>query len=195
MCTRLYLDQERKELRQLVELSQNKEAEDLLRWGDARPTDTMPILVEEGFHTEAVLGTWGYPNECGQTTYVNARVETVTVQRGFSADFLTRRCVIPVCGYYGQSFSKKAGDSLFFDRDGGLLYLAGIWKKDFRGNYRFVVLTAKADGSTSPLAPRMPLLMDSSFVKTWLSDAKKAEEYLHTKMHCPAYLELSRISA
>ena len=61
--------------------------------------------------------------------------------------------------------------------------------------YRFVVLTTKANGSTSPLAPRMPLLMKSSFVKAWLSDGKKAEEYLKTQVLSPAFLELKKISA
>ena len=195
MCTRVYLDSEREELLRLAELAENKEQLSLLEWGDVQPTDTMPILIEKGFHTSTVLGTWGYPNENGQTTYVNARVETVAMQRSFSADLLTRRCVIPVCGYYGEGASKQQGEGLYFDQKGEMLYLAGIWHRDCRGNYRFVLLTTKANGSTSPLAPRMPLLMESSFVKTWLSDGKKAEAYLSEKMLSPAYIKLSQQTA
>ena len=141
MCTRFYLDSEREELLQLAQLSENGEFGALLEWGDVRPTDVMPILVEKGFHTAAVLGMWGYPNEGGQTTYVNARVETVLMQRAFAADFLARRCVIPVCGYYGEGAKKKQGEGLYFDKKGELLYIAGIWQKNCRGMYRFVVLT------------------------------------------------------
>ena len=195
MCTRFYLDSEREELLRLSELCENQQFSSLFEWGDVTPTGVMPILVENGFHTSAVFGMWGYPNESGQTTYVNARVETVTLQRAFAADLLTRRCVIPVSAYYGEGMSKKKSEGLYFDKKGQMLYIAGIWQKDCRGMYRFVVLTTKADGSTSPLAPRMPLLMDSSFVKTWLSDAKKAEEYLQTKMISPAFLKLKKISA
>ena len=195
MCTRFYLDSEREELLQLAQFSENRELASLLEWGEVRPTDVMPILVENGFHTAPVLGMWGYPNEGGQTTYVNARVETVLMQRAFAADFMARRCVIPVCGYYGEGAKKKQGEGLYFDKKGELLYIAGIWQKDCRGMYRFVVLTTKANGSTSPLAPRMPLLMKSSFVKTWLTDGKKAEEYLKTQVLSPAFLELKKISA
>ena len=87
MCTRFYLDSEREELLQLAQFSENRELASLLEWGEARPTDVMPILVENGFHTAPVLGMWGYPNEGGQTTYVNARVETVLMQRVFAADW------------------------------------------------------------------------------------------------------------
>lgn len=191
MCGRFYTDEEREDMRRLASNLANPTFAKQLTWGEVRPSDMVPMIIAEGGRAVAVAAMWGYPNENGQTTYINARAETVSLRRSFGEDMAERRCVIPVSGFFEWAPRPSSEKCLFFDTEGELLYLAGVWRKDSHGMYRFVVLTTEANASVSPIHARMPLLVPGSFARKWLGDNEAALAHLHAKMPPLPYLCLA----
>ena len=191
MCGRFYTDEEREDMRRLAQSIANPSYAKHLTWGEIRPSEFTTIIISDAGKAKSVAAIWGYPNENGQTTYINARAETVSLRRSFGEDMAERRCVIPVSGFFEWAPRPTSEKCLFFDTEGGLLYIAGIWRKDNHGIYRFVVLTTEANASVSAVHSRMPLLVSAAFARTWLSSKQDATAHLTAKMPLLPYLCLA----
>ncbi|MBO5789501.1 MAG: SOS response-associated peptidase family protein [Clostridia bacterium] len=190
MCQKLYTDSTRADLQIMAQRLINEECAQRLSWGEIAPGELTSIVIENGFHADAVAATWGYPNECGQTTYIHARAETVSMHREYAADMICRRAIIPVTGYFVWSQRPGEAPRFCFDEKGDLLFLAGIWRKDFRGNYHFMLLTTSADGSATSIRCRVPLIIPAEFSRTWLTDPVAAEAFLKEKHMAVSYFEM-----
>ena len=81
------------------------------------------------------------------------------------------RCLIPATGYYEWDESKKK--FLFSQPEGGLLYMAGLYRP-WEGVNRFVILTREAAGDAREIHSRMPVVIPKNLREEWLLDPSAA---------------------
>jgi putative SOS response-associated peptidase YedK len=117
---------------------------------------------------------------------INARAETVTEKRSFSAAFKARRCLVPADGYY--EWKKEQGGKQPYRitlRGEALMLFAGLWEKweikegvELSGAFSehgagdviesFTILTTHANEMTADIHNRMPVTLDEDEIQQWM---------------------------
>ena len=180
MCGRytLFTEEQTEDIRNIIREVQEKQSENNMKSGEIFPTNTAPILKAEGGQLGADLAIWGFPKFDGKGVIINARSETAEQKKMFRDSLLTRRCVIPSTGFYEWSQDERKQKYLFRLPDTTALYMAGFYN-EFKGERRYVILTADANSSISDVHNRMPVVLDRSSLIDWVFDTEKALNYLH----------------
>lgn len=137
--------------------------------GDVCPAQRAPVLVSRGGKVVSELQTWGLPGPNGRLI-INARAETVTQKSLFRRSIAARRCVVPATAFYERDAARRA---YTFSLPHSPLWLAGIYD-NVDGENRFVILTTAPNASVSPIHDRMPLTLERSDIRTWLTDPAAA---------------------
>ncbi|MBM4357172.1 MAG: SOS response-associated peptidase [Deltaproteobacteria bacterium] len=112
----------------------------------------------------------------GATRPINARSETAAEKPTFRAAFRSRRCVVPVDGFYEWRGPKGAREPVRFHApDARILWLAGLYESftmPTTGEVMttFALLTTEANDVVRPVHDRMPVLLDGPGIAGWLSD-------------------------
>ncbi len=115
----------------------------------------------------------------------NARSETVDKRNAFSSSFRSKRCIIPVRGFYEwQHTGKKKIPWYIYYSDNEIISLAGLydkWTSSATGTEisTFTILTTEANELMAKIhnsAKRMPVLLDRSFENKWLDLNTPLEE-------------------
>ena len=145
----------------------------------------MPLL-REGADGRADLGRWGlvpaWVRDAAQAKKirrgtVNARWESLSSKPSFRDSWPTKRCLIPVEGFFEPHVEDGRRSSWYIRRkDGGLLYLGGIWQEsplppEEGGGLSFSVLTLDARDLLARVHNdklRMPLLVSAGRSEEWL---------------------------
>jgi putative SOS response-associated peptidase YedK len=114
---------------------------------------------------------------------VNARSETVRTSAPFRDAFRSHRCIIPADGFYEWLTDGKKKRPHYITRtDGGLLAFAGIWDvwktPGTAPLYTCAILTVPANAALRHLHDRMPAILTSEQLSTWL-DASTPTESAH----------------
>lgn len=179
MCGRytLFADNDAEEIRALI-----RQAGDAVKTGEIYPTNTAPVLLDEGRGLQAQAVDWGFPRFGSGGVIINARVETAAEKRTFKACLAARRCVIPSTGFYEWDAAKQK--ILFRRQEDPLLYMAGLYN-DFSGRRRFVILTTAANASVADVHNRMPLVLQRDQLAPWTQDPVAA---LHILQQSPPEL-------
>ncbi|MGC1150737.1 SOS response-associated peptidase [Mycobacterium sp.] len=141
----------------------------LMRWG------LVPPWVK--------AGSDGAPESKGPLL-INARAEKVTSSPAFRSSAKSKRCLVPMDGYYewranGDTDSgKKARKTPFFLHrdDGELLLMAGLWsvwrnpkdEKDTDPLLSCTIITTDAVGRLAEIHDRMPLIVPARDWDRWL---------------------------
>ena len=111
----------------------------------------------------------------------NARSETVTEKKTFAEHVLTRRCAVPLMGWFEGSARYPNKDFLHMDYTSGLMYIAGIYKtvNDYGTGKEVPVYCILTQDPEQPeveaVHDRMPLLIEYGRIKEWLSCGTSAE--------------------
>ncbi|KQV23803.1 MULTISPECIES: SOS response-associated peptidase [unclassified Kitasatospora] len=118
---------------------------------------------------------------------INARADTVHEKPAYRQAFASRRCLLPVDGYYEwetipSEKGKPRKQPFFVHRaDGTVLALAGLY--EFWRDRRFpadhpeawlvtcTVVTTEAEPALAPIHHRMPLFLDPESFDAWLDPA------------------------
>jgi putative SOS response-associated peptidase YedK len=117
---------------------------------------------------------------------INARSEDVATKPMFRNLIGTRRCVIPVDGFYEWQVT-ASGKQPHYVRlsDGAPMLLAGLWDRWRHGEApieSFTVLTTGANPVIARLHDRMPAIIDAADLERWLdvrgTDAATAQAML-----------------
>ncbi len=122
---------------------------------------------------------------------INARSETVRDKPSFHAAFASRRCLVPVDGFYEwQKRGKVRQPFLFRRRDGDLMALAGLWEKwEYPGGRLLescTILTTAANSVMRPVHHRMPVILPAGDWKLWLDLENDQTEQLTSLLQpCP----------
>jgi len=203
MCGRYYIDDGETiaEMRKIIE-EVNKRHHDTpqgssLKTGEIRPTDTVPVLVEQQQSASPILMRWGYPKWQGSGVVINARAETASERPMFRTSIRRMRCIIPATGFFEWDHTEGHPKSKFLlqRQETPMLYMAGLYSffEDQKGGQysAFVILTVSANAAISPIHDRMPLIIDIGQNDRWLHD----EQYAMTQLTAPCLAELTAIKS
>lgn len=106
---------------------------------------------------------------------INARGETVDTKPSFHKAFATRRCLIPVDGYFEWMKTDDGKQPYLIEPvAGGVLAMAGLWEENRKVSddgstiRTCTIITTSANRKTSTLHDRMPVLLDREDHDRWL---------------------------
>jgi len=104
---------------------------------------------------------------------INARSETAATKPAFRDALKSRRCLIPVDGFYEWARTQKAKQPYCFEvNDGELFAFAGLWDRWRNPSGNTVetcsILTTTPNAVTSPVHDRMPVILDPDCYDLWL---------------------------
>jgi len=149
----------------------------LMRWGLVPPW--------------AKAGSGGAPETKGPML-INARADKVTTSPAFRSSAKSKRCLIPMDGYYewrvnaDAAAGKKSRKTPFFmyRADGEPLFMAGLWSvwkpaKEGSPLLSCTIITTDAPGGLAQIHDRMPLVVPEGDWDRWLDpDAPVDQELL-----------------
>ena len=148
----------------------------LMRWG------LIPPWVK--------AGSDGAPEGKGPLL-INARADKVTSSPAFRSSAKSKRCLVPMDGYYEWRVNADGGDKksrktpfLMYREDGEPLFMAGLWSvwksaKDAQPLLSCTIITTDAPGELAEIHDRMPLVVPERDWDRWLDpDAPIDEELL-----------------
>jgi len=116
-------------------------------------------------------------NDIRKSTF-NARSESLSEKPAFSESFISRRCILPVSGFYEwQHRGSQKIPWFIFPVNDSVLSLGGIWNEwtDNESNSvlrTFSIITTEANNLLAEIhnsARRMPLVLDGKDLDKWLS--------------------------
>lgn len=148
------------------------------------PSTKNPVLISEN-PEEISVGHWGYlpswANGKNKTREViNARAETILEKTYFKSAISTRRCLIPITGFFEW---KRDGDKKIpyhFHKKGEIFSLAGLYAmhKDKNGTElpHYAIITTEANELMSPIHDRIPVIIDREQETGWLQDMLEPQE-------------------
>ena len=207
MCSRYYVDMEAvKALQRLAGDADDAYMGDLVRAAEEGTVDVCPsqnAVLVLGQNRRILLRRmrWGYPQYDGEShrrLLINARAETAAEKPIFRESMhmpktapyaenlraakpapvgipVSGRCAVPAAGFY--EWNRRKEKVVFTHRESPVFYMAGLYRR-FDGEDRFVVLTTQANASVAPVHERMPLILETDELETWLNDDAGAAKLL-----------------
>jgi putative SOS response-associated peptidase YedK len=150
------------------------------------PTQLVPVVrrAEKSDERRIDLLKWGlvpsWADDPGiGSRMINARAETVGEKPSFRGAFKSRRCLVPVDGFYEW---RKTGSHkvpyLIRRPEGGLFAFAGLWER-WKGPSgpleSYAIITTEANDLMRPIHDRMPVIVDPEGYDAWLDPATPSE--------------------
>jgi putative SOS response-associated peptidase YedK len=148
------------------------------------PTQQAPIIRITDGKPDCIHARWGlvpfWANDLKiGARMINARSETVAEKPAFRSAFKSRRCIVPISGFYEW---QKQDDGTkvphFITRaDGNPMLLAGLWEhwdKSDEPVESFTIITTDANGFMSSIHDRMPAILEPEQVSAWLHSQNSA---------------------
>lgn len=131
-----------------------------------------------------LIPRWAKHDRIPDRTF-NARCETAAEKPTFREAWKKRRCVLPISGYYEWTGPKSHKQPFYFhQKDASPLLLAGLWET-WRHEDTVVetctVLTQASVGKLSNYHHRMPVLLNHSETKAWLTGPTEMAQALIQK--------------
>jgi putative SOS response-associated peptidase YedK len=124
----------------------------------------------------SLVPVWAKDPKRGFRT-INARCETVATTPAFRAAFKSRRCLIPVDGFYEWQKREKGPKQPYFVgmKDGEPFCLAGLWEgwqdpESKEWLRTFTIITCGANALVAKLHDRMPVIIALENYERWLQE-------------------------
>jgi len=131
------------------------------------PSQEVPIIIGH----EAKLAKWGYIPEWAKgkeiKPQINARSETAHEKPFFRSGFKSRRCLVPINGFFEWEQTKQGKQPWYFSVPGEILAIAGLYNEG-----TFCLLTKDSDGVVSSIHDRMPVLVPQDRYGDWFTSEK-----------------------
>jgi putative SOS response-associated peptidase YedK len=124
----------------------------------------------------------------------NARAESIDDKRSFSSSVRSRRCIIPVKGFFEwQHAGKEKIPWYIFHNENEILSIAGVfdeWTESKSGELfsTFSIVTTDANDLMAGIhnsAKRMPVILDEASEKLWTDNSSSPGAYLSLLKPCP----------
>lgn len=158
------------------------------------PQDDVVALAPQLSDTGLTYMTWGYmPYYANnpEDSIINARSDKVLESDAWNESFRERRCLIPADGFY--EWSEDGTPYRVRLQDDEPFFMAGLWREwqpsqeqmtlgdniatDSR--HTNAIITTDANSVVEPVHDRMPVILDTDEVDTYLEgDAEDAQELL-----------------
>jgi len=135
-------------------------------------------------------------NEIRTLTF-NARSESIASKPSFSSSFKSKRCLIPVRGFYEwQHAGKEKIPWYIYSASGEILTLAGLyseWKNKEKGEIlnTFTIITTEANEMMAEIhnsKKRMPAILDRNDEKDWIDPSSSPSELAALLKPCPEHI-------
>jgi len=164
------------------------------------PTTVIPFISsndEKGIERSIQTARWGLipswaKDASRQANAINARVESIAEKPTFKSAFKSRRCLVPVTGYYewATELGKYKPKQPFYisHKDKHSLAIAGlyeIWINPATNSpiTTAAIITREAAGIVAPIHHRMPVILPKDLWSAWLSNKSltpdETEHYLN----------------
>ncbi len=151
---------------------------------NAAPTQLLPVLTQESeglsyFYWGQIPG-WS-KNKALSKKLLFAEKQFITEKASLRSALATRRCLIPVDGYYEWKRISKKGKVAhrIVYNEGDIMGLAGLWEEfeDDIGEiaHTFKFLTVPSNGLIKPMNDQMPVLVKKDSEKNWLSSSEDVD--------------------
>jgi len=107
---------------------------------------------------------------------INARAETVHERPMFRSAFKSRRCLIPVSGFYEWKRTEEAKQPFYITiTEGHPMTLAGLWEEWTNPETGEIIpsvaiLTVSANSFMKKMHHRMPVILDRTKFSQWLTE-------------------------
>jgi len=140
------------------------------------PTTTIDAVVDHQLipmRWGLISGWWGKPLKEMRLATFNARAETVAEKPMFRAAFKTKRCLIPVSGYYEWQTTPGGKQPYYFTRrDGQVITIAGIWdewtsKETGKAIKSCSMLITSPNRFAAEVHDRMPVILELKDFEQW----------------------------
>lgn len=170
MCGRFYLDVG---LEKIIKKYKIKDKLFSFNYkGDIYPTNLYPAII---YNKEISLAPmkWGFYNSYNNNIVINARSETIDIRPMFKGLLSSKRCIIPISGYYEwQKLNKQKIKHKIYLPEEDVFSLAAIYNifGDEKGNTKeaFVILTTDSNKVTKGIHDRMPVIIREEEEELWL---------------------------
>ena len=147
--------------------------------GEIFPGDAAPAMIARQEKIVALPAIFGFPGFQDGKLLINARAETAAEKKTFADSLKERRIILPATGFYEWGRDASKTKYLFTVNDLPVLYLCGLFRV-IDGQYRFVILTRKANESMAETHDRMPVIVGENEVRPYLTDLSAAKEIIAT---------------
>lgn len=128
-----------------------------------------------------LVPSWSKLPETGYTT-VTARLERAPQSRIYRRAWESRRCVVPMTGYYKWDRTAKPARPFFIQScNGEALFAAGLWDRwpaDAPRHHTFTVLTAQNAAIPPPLVADGPVFLPASQLAAWIAGPPSPMRFL-----------------
>ena len=128
---------------------------------------------------EILVGHWGFlpswAKERGKNKEViNGRAESVLEKPYFRSAIRSRRCLIPVTGFFEWKREGKSKTPYRFHANGEIFSLAGLYTmiKDEDGFElpHYAIITTEANKIMAPVHDRIPVIIEKQDEEGWVSE-------------------------
>ena len=124
-----------------------------------------------------INAVWGIQPAWANRLIINAQAETVSSKKTFKSAFKTNRCIIPFSGWYEwKKLDNGKKQKYLFNNDNNVMYMAGILFESHHDSglnvsltHQLVTLTTAANEQCYPIHARMPLLVPTDHLHSWLT--------------------------
>ncbi len=143
------------------------------------PTNMCPVIINQDkrhFHIFrwGLIPFWAKDPKIG-ASMINARVETVFEKPAFRQAVKSRRCLVPLDGFYEW---KRSGAAKMPYRiqvtDTDIFAVAGLWEEWHQPGgtpvFSFTMLTTEANEFMQHIHDRMPVILKREHESLWLDD-------------------------
>ena len=204
MCGRYVIEDYQELSERLVQVPLRYEFDLKPNW-NAAPTQTLPVVVEEGdawvvrgMHW-GLIPKWTKPGQRPKVMPINARSETAGEKPMFKALMRHRRCIVPANGFYEWQNRGGAKQPYFIHpRDHDLFLFAGLWDEANAGPdgepiQSFTILTTEATAAMATIHDRMPVVVPDDTVPDWLDREETEAEPLEAALKIAVELPIDMV--
>ena len=184
MCGRITQDLNLKTLFAMYRLSPGTLAPNLAPRYNGCPTQEFAAVRRDGEEPAIAKLRWGLVPWWAKdlkagARMINARSETVHEKPAFRAAFRSRRCVIPVSGWF--EWRREGGEKQPYwirPESAEMFSLAGLWERWEKGEdpiETFTILTTAASPALADIHHRQPVIVAEGNLDDWLDPASPAD--------------------
>lgn len=151
------------------------------------PTAMVPVMLYDKQRIVKLM-QWGLIPKWAKDLkslpiFINARAETVAEKPAFGDLVATQRCVVISDGYYEWRRTESGKLPYYIKKpDHAILPMAGLWSEwfgsDGQPKHTYTVITTAASEHLVYVHHRMPVILDSENLNTWLDNNRPVEEAL-----------------
>ncbi|MFC4355556.1 SOS response-associated peptidase [Chryseomicrobium palamuruense] len=152
------------------------------------PTQSILAVINDGSKNRLGYLKWGLIPEWARddqmaAKLMNARAETIHEKPSFKDSFRTKRCLIPMNGYYEwtQAYGEKAPVYVLSEQH-QILLAAGIWASwtspEGKKVFTCSILTQQASAEVSSIHHRMPVFVSKQHMQDWLNPTVTSVSHL-----------------